>query len=199
MTTTIDLPATGTLRGAWRAAHRPVPGVPRWARDAAYAVPLTVLPASLWRIAACTFHLPIVRGGSSSLGPSGLPGVPIELYVIMLSLVSELLAFAAVGLVSSWGEVFPRWVPVLRGRRVPAVAAIVPAALGAVALTLLWTWLAVSMTLGMRINGTPLGSDSVVSFGDWKGLVAVAAYAPLLLWGPLLGAVTMSYWRRRRG
>jgi hypothetical protein len=37
-----------------------------------------------------------------------------------------------------------------------------------------------------------------LSFGDWRGLVAVAAYAPLLLWGPLLGGVTMSYWRRRR-
>ena len=33
-----------------------------------------------------------------------------------------------------------------------------------------------------------------MSFGDWRGLVAVAAYAPLLLWGPLLGGVTISYW-----
>lgn len=199
MTTTIDLPATGPFRAAWRAAHRPVPRVPRWARNAAYAVPLTVLPSSLWRIAACTCHLPIVRGGINSAGPSGLPGVPIELYVIMLSIVSELVAFTAVGLVSTWGEVFPRWIPLLGGRRVPAPAAIVPAALGAVALTLLWTWLAVSLSLGMRINGTPMGSGSVVSFGDWKGLVVVAAYAPLLLWGPLLGAVTLAYWRRRRG
>lgn len=23
-------------------------------------------------------------------------------------------------------------------------------------------------------------------------------YAPLVLWGPLLGAVTVAYWRRRR-
>ena len=51
---------------------------------------------------------------------------------------------------------------------------------------------------GMRINGGPLTSSAPLSFGDWKGLVAVVAYAPLLLWGPLLGAVTISYWRRRR-
>ena len=176
-----------------------MPGVPRWARNAAYAVPYTVLPASLWRIALCTFHVPIGRGDiGSGIAPSGVPGVPLELYVIVLSVVSELLAFTAVGLVSTWGEVLPRWIPVLRGRRVPTLAAVVPAALGAVVLTLLWTWVAVSFSLGMRINGRPLGSDSVLSFGDWKGLVAIIAYAPLLLWGPLLGAVTISYWKRRR-
>jgi hypothetical protein len=161
-------------------------------------VPYTVLPASLWRIAVCTFHVPIGRGEiGSGIAPSGVPGVPIELYVILLSVVSELLAFTAGGLVSTWGEVFPRWIPVLRGRTVPTFAAVVPAILGAAVLTLLWTGVAVSFALGMRINGQPLGSDSVLSFDDWKGVVAVIAYAPLLLWGPLLGAVTISYWKRR--
>jgi hypothetical protein len=32
-------------------------------------------------------------------------------------------------------------------------------ALGAIVLTLLWTWVAVSFSLGMRINGRPLGRD----------------------------------------
>jgi hypothetical protein len=192
-------PAAGRIRVAWVAAHAPAAGVPRWARVAAYAVPFTVLPSSVWRVAACTFHAPIMRGGlGSDLGSSGLPGVPLGLYVILLSIVSELLAFTAVGLVATWGEVFPRWIPVLRGRRVPALGAVIPAALGAAVLTLLWTWIAVSMSFGLRIDGQPQASTTPVSFGDWKGLVAVAAYAPLLLWGPLLGAVTISYWRRRR-
>ena len=134
----------------------------------------------------------------SAPGSSGQPDVPLGLYVIVLSVVSELLALATVGLVSAWGEVFPRWIPVMRGRRVPALFAAVPAALGAAALTLLWTWMAVSMSLGLRIDGRPQAATAPVSFGDWKGLVAVAAYAPLLVWGPLLGAVTISYWRRRR-
>ena len=54
---------------------------------------------------------------------------------------------------------------------------------------------------GISVEGRPCqpqAATAPVSFGDWKGLVAVAAYAPLLLWGPLLGAVTISYWRRRR-
>ena len=192
-------PAAGRIRAVWAAAHAPAPGVPRWARIAACAVPLTVLPSSVWRIAACTFHAPIMRGDlGSDLGSSGLPGVPLGLYVVLLSIVSELLAFTAVGLVSAWGEVVPRWIPVLRGRRVPTLAAVIPAALGAAALTLLWTWMAVTMSLGLRIDGRPQAAAAPVSFGDWKGLVAVAAYAPLLVWGPLLGAVTISYWRRRR-
>jgi hypothetical protein len=192
-------PPAGRIRAAWAAAHAPAAGVPRWARVAAYAVPFTVLPSSAWRIAACTFHAPIVRSDVvSDVASSGVPGVPLWLYVILLSIVSELLAFTAVGLVSTWGEVFPRWIPVLRGRRVPALGAVVPAALGAAVLTLLWTWVTVSMSLGLRIDGRPQAATAPVSFGDWKGLVAVAAYAPLLLWGPLLGAVTISYWRRRR-
>jgi hypothetical protein len=182
MTTATKIPA------AWVAAHAPAAGVPRWARVVAYAVPFTVLPSSVWRIAACTFHAPIVRGDVvSDVTSSGVPGVPLWLYVILLSIASELLAFTAVGLVSTWGEVFPRWIPGLRGRRVPALAGVVPAALGAAVLT-----------LGLRIDGQPQAAAAPVSFGDWKGLVAVAAYAPLLLWGPLLGAVTISYWRRRR-
>jgi hypothetical protein len=154
----------------------------------------------MWRIAVCTFHAPIMRGDAgSALGGSGVPGVPLGLYVILLSIVSELLAFTAVGLVSSWGEVFPGWIPVVRGRRVPVLFAVGPAAAGATVLTLLWTWAAISLSLGLRLDGRPSPVDAPLSLGDWKGLVAVAAYAPLLLWGPLLGAVTISYWRRRRG
>jgi hypothetical protein len=198
-TMTGALPAR-RIRAAWAAAHVPAAGVPRWARVAALAIPLTVLPSSVWRIAVCTFHAPIVRGDLVSVATaSGRPGVPLWLYVILLSIGSELLAFTAVGLVSTWGEVVPRWIPVLRGRRVPPLSAVIPAALGSAVLTLLWTWTAVTMSLGLRLDGRPQGQLSPVAFTDWQGLVAVAAYAPLLLWGPLLAAVTVSYWRRRHG
>ena len=89
----LGAPPTGRIRAAWAAAHAPAAGIPRWARIAACTVPLTVLPSSVWRIAACTFHAPIMRGDpGSDLGSSGLPGVPLELYVVLLSIVSELLA-----------------------------------------------------------------------------------------------------------
>ncbi|MBF8185522.1 hypothetical protein ITP53_07185 [Nonomuraea sp. K274] len=189
-------PATGRLRAAWAAAHAPVPAAPRWTRIAAHAVPFTVLPASLWRIAGVTFHLPISHGeqGSGELPP----WLPMELYVVLLSIFSELVAFAAVGLIARWGEVFPRWIPGLRGRRVPPLVAIVPAALGAVVLTSMWTLVAFSVACGRDIYGRVLPADFPLGVHDWKGLLAIAAYAPLLLWGPLLGALAIVYWRRTR-
>ncbi|WP_244312510.1 hypothetical protein [Microbispora hainanensis] len=189
-------PATSRLRAAWTAAHAPVPGVPRWARWAAYAVPLTALPASLWRIAGVTFHLPITRGGHGS--GEVPPWLPMELYVVLLSILSEVAAFTAIGLIARWGEVFPRWIPGLRGRRVPTPSAVIPAALGAIVLTLMCTWAGLSVARGRTIHGHALPADFPLGFGDWTGVLAIAAYAPLLLWGPLLGALTLSYWRRRR-
>ncbi|MFJ9843730.1 hypothetical protein ACIRYZ_25395 [Kitasatospora sp. NPDC101155] len=190
-------PTTGRLRAAWAAAHTPVPGVPRWARLAAQAVPFTVLPSSVWRIATCTFHAPLDGGAVQDSG--NLPWwLPLELYVVLLSAVSELLAFAALGLIARWGEVFPRRLPVLRGRRVPVAAAVVPAALGATALVLITTLFTVMVSTGRTIQGRPLRGGIPVFTGDWHTVVLVVCYAPLLLWGPLLAAVTVAYWRRRR-
>lgn len=192
-------PATARVRAAWAAAHAPVPGVPRWARTAAFVVPFTVLPSSVWRIAACTFHAPITPDSVKVAGTSsGIPGLSLAVYVVLLSIVSELLAFTAVGLVARWGEVFPRWVPVLRGRRVPILGAVVPAAAGATVLTLLWTWVAITGVLGRRVDGSIATSQKVVEFGDWQGWLVVVAYSPLILWGPLLAALTVAYWKRRR-
>jgi hypothetical protein len=44
-------------------------------------------------------------------------------------------AFLTLGLVQRWGEVFPRWVPFLSGKRVPPAMAIVPASLVTVMVT----------------------------------------------------------------
>lgn len=197
MTTATELLA-GRVRDAWSAAHAPVTGVPRWARLAPYLITAAVLPSCLWRIGAFTLHVPLVDGslGSADI-PSGIPGVSLAAYVILLSVFAELVAFTAFGLVARWGEVFPRWIPVLRGRRVPRLLATVPATLGSAALTLLWTWVAVSLSLGRRIDGRPLAADGLLTFHDWRGVVSIVAYAPLLLWGPLLAALTVAYWRRR--
>ena len=184
------------LRSAWRAAHAPVADVSRLARRAASVVPLLVLPASIWRIAVCTFHIPL----TDDLPPDAsgdLPSwLPLEIYVILLSLVSEIMAFSAVGLVAAWGERFPRWVPALRGRRVPTWFAVVPAAAGAVVLTLLCTWVAVTASLGLNVQGERPAVD-LLNLESWQGVVVVASYAPLLAWGPLLGVLTVAYAQRR--
>ncbi|MEV6838485.1 hypothetical protein AB0N17_28915 [Streptomyces sp. NPDC051133] len=173
----------GRLGAAWRVAHEPVEGVSRRARLIACAVPLCVLPSSLWR-------LPIVFLPGTGAGE--------RVYVLCLSVLSEVLAFTAFGLIARWGEVVPGWVPYLRGRRVPVSAAAVPAALGATALTLLWTVVTfLTEVMGRTITGERLPADFPTRVGGWQALSLYVCYSPLLLWGPLLGALTVAYTRRR--
>lgn len=91
------------------------------------------------------------------------------------------------GLVQRWGEVFPRWLPGLGGRRVPLALAIVPASVVAVLVA------NAGLTFWRR---TLIGDTSFDFFGgDW------AALAPELLWplwGLALGAATLAYYLRRR-
>lgn len=174
----------GRFRAAWRAAHQPVDGVSRRMRLIAYAVPLTVLPSSVWRLPAAFFY-------GVSPGEWG--------YVLFLSIVSETLAFTAIGLVARWGEVFPRWVPLLHGCRVPVKAVVVPAAVGAVLLTLLWTVAApLTEIMDVTIRGDEVPSDYPSKAGGWETAWFYCCYAPLVLWGPLLGVLTVAYGRRRR-
>ena len=182
------------MSAAWAAAHRPVEGVPRWAVRAVWAIQLSVLPSSLWRILAFTFHVPLWDG---AVGNGDLPAwIPTELYVVLLSLVSEVLAFAAFGLVCRWGEVWPRWVPFLKGRVIRPMVAVVPAATGALVLTVMWTWTTGTALLGRNVQGQRQ-HDPGLTFETWQGTTMLLVYLPLLLWGPLLGALTVHYRQRR--
>lgn len=185
----------GRARAVWAAAHAPVAGVSRRVRNAALAVPLVVLPSGLWRIA--TEFVPGMEGGDTGSGtlPGWLPG---EVYIVLLSVFSELVAFTAVGLIAAWGEVFPRWVPVLRGRRVPPLAVVVPAAIGAVLLTVVWTAAFAADFAGVTLQGEPTPAGYPGEAGGWTAAVYYVCYLPLLLWGPLLGLLTAAYRRRRR-
>ena len=162
--------------------------VPRWVRWTAHTVPLLTLPSGLWRI-AFGLGLPV---GVTGAPAEDVPGLWTTPYVIVLSLVAEGLALLTLGLVQPWGEVAPRWLPIIGGRRIPVPAAAVPAALGAAALT----WLSLR---SLADWGSPVNDVAGFPTGGWLA-VMTAAYAPLLLWGPLLGVVTAAYvWRRARG
>ena len=171
---------------------RTAAGVPRWAVWTAYAVTLTTLPSGIWRIAAINFGAPLLEHDATA------PGAPETFgggwwYIIGLSVFSEALAFLAVGLVARWGEVWPRWIPGLRGRRVPVLAAAIPAALGSVAL-LIFPYALFMIALGLKTNGEP--TELVVHGG--QAVAFWIAYVPLAAWGPLLGILTVHYYRRRR-
>ncbi|WP_369147814.1 hypothetical protein [Streptomyces sp. R44] len=82
-------------------------------------------------------------------------------------------------------------------RAAPAV--LVSAALGATALTLLWTVLALTTEImGTTIRGDALPADCPSRSGGWMAASSYVCYAPLVLWGPLLALLTVAYGRRRR-
>jgi len=98
------------------------------------------------------------------------------------------LALLTLGLVQRWGEVVPRWIPLVGGKPVPPLAAVIPAGTGAVALMLLWA-----------STFSNIGEIwAVYSLDGAERVFMMACYLPLLLWGPLLAAVTVAYHRRHR-
>ncbi|WP_205304836.1 hypothetical protein [Nocardioides sp. 616] len=149
---------------------------------AAHAAALTPLPSALWRLALVLgFSGGFTEQGLTDLDPTGSGLV----YLVVLSVISEAAALLTLGLVQPWGEVVPRWVPRFGGRPVRTRPVVIVASAGAVALILLWTqllfWWSVPHT-----DMTPAGVHVV-------GLL----YLPLIAWGPMLAAVTVSYARRR--
>ncbi len=157
--------------------------VPRWARIAAHTVPFVILPSGLWRMGVM---LAVPGFGTAEARQHG---AGLDLYLILLFAVSEGLGLLTLGLVQSWGEVVPRWIPLLGGRPVRPLAAVVPAVLGALATVAV----VYGFYLSILLNGFPPGHTTT------EEVVLALCYLPLLAWGPLLGLVTYSYHRRRTG
>ncbi|MGW6868635.1 hypothetical protein [Streptomyces sp. NPDC054901] len=162
--------------------------MPRWAEVAAHAVPLVVLPSGLWRI-ALVVEFPDWYGEHHWQAWE-------RPYILMLTMISECLALLTLGLIRPWGEVIPRRIPWLGGRRIPIRAAVIPAAAGAVAVTALCAYATLNhffhFVPPLNSNGEWLPTSGP---GKWA---LVICYVPLLAWGPLLAAVTVAYYRRRR-
>lgn len=145
----IRLAAQGVVRdsantlSARSKATATVLAVPRWVNLAAHAVPLAVLPAGLWRMAMAV-GVPV--GFSGQLAKDWQPGLEASSYSTLLTLATEGLALMTLGLVKPWSEKVPSSIPLLGGRQVRTWAAVVPALLGALAVTALttqvtfWRW-----------------------------------------------------------
>jgi hypothetical protein len=161
------------------------PPVTRTAMILARLVPLTVLPAGVWRI---IMGFGVTMGFSpTAMEASDIPGWG-SAWVLFLTVLSEALALLTIGLVRPWGEIVPAWVPRLGGRRIPPAAVVAPATAGGILLTFIWTFAVVRLfvaTVEGFIGGT----------GWW--VLMVSCYLPALLWGPLLLYVTYLYHRRR--
>jgi hypothetical protein len=105
--------------------------------------------------------------------------------LIVLTVVAEVLGLLTLGLIQPWGETWPRWIPVFGGRGVPVRLVTTVAGLGALTVTI-YGALFVYTSFNAEMEGA-----------RWAVWLINALYAPLLLWGPLLGLVTLHYYRRR--
>ena len=100
------------------------------------------------------------------------------------------------GLVQRWGEVFPRWMIGLAGRRVPIALAVFPASLVSVLLMVggIAIWSRLSQMVAIAVAA---GADGMELIG-----VVIFELGPTLLfpvWGAALAVATLGYYYRRRG
>ncbi|GAA2217715.1 hypothetical protein GCM10010413_02290 [Promicromonospora sukumoe] len=131
-------------------------------------------------IVAATGPLPYALVRLSWLTPWPQFGEGLDLstriWGLTLSSGAWLGVFLTLGLIRPWGEVFPRWMPGLAGRRVPIAAAAVPG--GLIAATVTFT--AVPMLI-------MFGEQSLAQ-GVWGAIIF-----PCWYWGPALALAVWGY------
>ena len=154
----------------------------RWGRIAVYVAMMVPVFYALTRYAwALGIPLGISeellrRGQESGMWTSGL-------FLATFGLVGAVLML---GLTQHWGEVFPRWVVGLAGRRVPIALAVIPASI---------------VSVLMIVGGIAMWSGYAQLVGGTKdiGIVGAAPTALFPVWGMALAVATLGYYYRRRG
>ncbi len=173
---------TGCGRGDSGAGWTSPQAAARWGRRAAYtAVIVPLLYASTRWAWALGFPL----GISDKLWEEGKED---NLWIAgaALATMGALGSLLTLGLVQRWGEVFPRWMLGLRGRRVPLSLAVVPATLVSVMVTI-----AGIMYIRLHFQGAFDNQKE-----DWGATVPEMVWP---VWGIALAAATPAYYFRRRG
>lgn len=158
-------------------------GARRWGR---IAVAVAVIIPLLYALTRYAWALGIPLGVSEAFLREG-DGTGMWVAGAALATIATLGAVLTVGLVARWGEVFPRWVPVLGGRRVPINLAVVPAMIVAALVT--------SAGL-MFVRLVLLGGLEHFGPANW-GAVAPELIWPI--WGAALAVAALAYRRRRLG
>jgi hypothetical protein len=166
--------------------------VPHWGRIAVYVSLVAPVFYAFTRYAwALGFPLGMTgeylhHGQETGMWTSGL-------FLATFGLVG---AGLTLGLVQRWGEVFPRWMIGLAGRRVPIAMAVVPASLISVLLVVggIVIWSSLSGMVAKLMAG---GSRGIEVIGEIIFQVGPTLLFPV--WGVALALATLCYYYRRRG
>ncbi len=181
--TTMHLGDSRGGRGNARAAQWTRPEVA--ARMGKWAVAIAVIVPCLYAATRLTWAFGIPLGIDEQLlararaESGGIVGAAFGLGTVALCG-----AILTLGLVQRWGEVFPRWLPIIGGRRVPLALVIVPAGLMSIVITGAGlTFVRLTIADGFRLGA------------DW------AMSGPMLfwpVWGLALAVATVAYYYRTR-
>lgn len=156
----------GTER-AWLAPDRAA----KWGRTASWIAFASALPYGLTRM---TWLTPWSWFG----GPLGSDFDPaMRVWGLLLGFACLGGGLLCLGLTQRWGTRWPFWVPVVKGRPVPPMVAIVPAT----AVAALFTFMSVPF----------------VALSARQGALEMVWIFPFYIWGPALGAATLAYAIRR--
>jgi hypothetical protein len=165
----------------------------RWGRIALFVAMISPLFYTLTRYA---WALGIPLGMTEEALRAGqVRGTWISgLFLASFTLVGALIML---GLVQRWGEVFPRWMIGLAGRRVPIALAVIPAALASVLFVVggvaIWAALP-QMSATLAASGVQPGPGLI-----WGVFIQVGPTLLFPLWGAALAVATLGYYYRRRG
>ncbi|HEY3506046.1 MAG TPA: hypothetical protein VGN37_25075 [Actinocatenispora sp.] len=158
---------------------------PRWLRVATYAaaaVPLAAfsLPHLLWAL-----HVPF------GVRPGVTDGVGLTGTMLFLVAGPAVGALLTVGLVRRWGQVFPRLLPLVGGRRVPRPLAVLPPLLPGL-LVLQYGVLTVRCLVpaALGLTRTCFGHSAEVALDNWA---FAATYPVFLCWGLGLTVAALGY------
>jgi hypothetical protein len=153
----------------------------RWAVAVAVAVPVG------YALTRWAWALDIPLGASrAGLHKEAAESPGIWLAGALLATMAAGGALLTVGLVRPWGEVYPRWIPYLRGRPVRPRTAIIPA-----------TAVALLITSAGLMSLRWLAAGRIHLHADNWGFFVPEFFWPV--WGGALGLATLAYHLRRRG
>lgn len=143
----------------------------RWGRAATVVAALCPLPYATIRM---TWLTPWPQG----LGPGHEAMLDdVRVFGVCLGLAALGGAWLTLGLIRPWGETWPAWLPRLRGRPVPVLAAVIPA--GVVA----------AILCAAAISHVMMAAANDELWLIWA--------IPAPIWGPALALATYAYARRR--
>jgi hypothetical protein len=172
-----------------RCRHRlDAAGAARWGRS---AVAVAVTVPALYALTRWAWALGIPLGVSSEFLREEAQETPdIWPAGAMLATVAVGGAILTLGLIRPWGETYPRWIPLLRGKPVRPRTAIVPGALVAILVFTAGLHGIRAELLGYYPENSGLGEE------NW-GTTAPGLLWPL--WGAALAAAVLAYHLRSRG